>query len=124
LPSSHKHKDIVTSTLAHDGVQCVLNTPEAPRWGGIWESAVTCVKLHLRRITAHSPSHFLSGRPFTTVPDPDLWHFAVGRLGYWQSIQAILQGLWMKWHQEYLTTLKKIREMDHLNTQPLNCRSR
>ncbi|XP_070854707.1 uncharacterized protein [Drosophila suzukii] len=35
-----------------------------------------------------SPAHFLIGRPLTTVPDPDLNHIPVGRLGYWQSIQA------------------------------------
>jgi len=53
-----------------------------------------------------SPAHFLISWPFTTVPDPDLSHFPVGRLGYWQSIQAKLQGFWKKLHQEYLTTTK------------------
>jgi len=41
------------------------------------------------------------------VPDPDLSHIPVGRLGYGQSIQAMLQGFWKKWHQEYLTTLQQ-----------------
>ncbi|KAH8345409.1 hypothetical protein KR084_001463 [Drosophila pseudotakahashii] len=54
-----------------------------------------------------SPAHFLIGRPLTTVPDPDLSHIPVGRLGYWQSIQSMLQGFWKKWHQEYLTTLQQ-----------------
>ncbi|XP_043947289.2 uncharacterized protein LOC122817906 [Drosophila biarmipes] len=142
LLSSQEHQDIVTSTLADDGIQWVLIPPRAPHWGGKWESAVRCVKLHLRRITGNStltfeqmrtllsqisavinsrplcyvpdtetnylsPAHFLIGRPFTTVPDPDLSHIPVGRLGYWQSIQAMLQGFWKKWHQEYLTTLQQ-----------------
>jgi len=142
LLASQRHKDIVTSTLADDGIQWVLIPPRAPHWGGKWESAVRCVKLHLRRVTGNStltfeqmrtllaqisavinsrplcytsdtegnylsPAHFLIGRPLTTVPDPDLSHIPMGRLGYWQSIQAMLQGFWKKWHQEYLTTLQQ-----------------
>ncbi|XP_070075755.1 uncharacterized protein [Drosophila takahashii] len=142
LLSSQTHKDTVSSTLADDGIQWVLIPPRAPHWGGKWESAVRCVKLHLRRITGNStltfeqmrtllaqisavinsrplchtpdtetnylsPAHFLIGRPLTTVPDPDLSHIPVGRLGYWQSIQSMLQGFWKKWHQEYLTTLQQ-----------------
>jgi len=117
LLSSQRHKDIVTSTLADDGIQWVLIPPRALHWGGKWESAVRCVKLHLRRVTGNStltfeqmrtllaqiravinsrplcytsdtednylsPAHFLIGRPLTTVPDPDLSHIPVGRLGY------------------------------------------
>ncbi|XP_070075756.1 uncharacterized protein [Drosophila takahashii] len=142
LLSSQTHKDTVSSTLADDGIQWLLIPPRAPHWGGKWESAVRCVKLHLRRITGNStltfeqmrtllaqisavinsrplchtpdtetnylsPAHFLIGRPLTTVPDPDLSHIPVGRLGYWQSIQSMLQGFWKKWHQEYLTTLQQ-----------------
>jgi len=44
-----------------------------------------------------SPAHFLIGRSLTTVPDPDLSHNPVGRLGYCQSIQAMLQGFWKQW---------------------------
>ncbi|XP_046868940.1 uncharacterized protein LOC124461460 [Drosophila willistoni] len=29
------------------------------------------------------------------------------RLGYWQSIQSMMQGFWKQWHQEYLTTLQQ-----------------
>jgi len=54
-----------------------------------------------------SPGHFLIGRPLTTVPDPDLSHIPVGRLGYWQGMQAMLQGFWKKWHKEYLTTVQQ-----------------
>jgi len=144
LLSSQRHKDIVTSTLADDGIQWVLIPPRAAHWGGKRESAVRCVKLHLRQVTGSStltfeqmrtllaqisavissrplcytsdtkdnylsPAHFLIGRPLTTVPDPDTHthHIPVGRLGYWQIIQAMLQGFWKKWHQEYLTTLQQ-----------------
>jgi len=37
----------------------------------------------------------------------DLSHIPVFRLRYWQSKQAMLQGFWKKWHQEYLITLQQ-----------------
>ncbi|XP_070075687.1 uncharacterized protein [Drosophila takahashii] len=51
-----------------------------------------------------SPAHLLIGRPYTSVPEGDLGHIAVNRLDYWQNVQAMLQGFWKRWHQEYLTT--------------------
>lgn len=142
LLSSPQHTDVVTSTLADEGIKWILIPPRAPHWGGKWESAVRCVKLHLRRVIGNStltleqmrtllaqisavinsrplcytsdtevnylsPAHFLIGRPFTTLPDPDLSHLPAGRLGYWQSIQSMYQGFWKQWHQEYLTTLQQ-----------------
>jgi len=38
--------------------------PRAPHWGGKWESAVRCVKLHLRRVTGHSTLSFEQMRTF------------------------------------------------------------
>ncbi|EDW39491.1 GL21371 [Drosophila persimilis] len=54
-----------------------------------------------------SPAHFLIGRPFTTIPEADLGHITVGRLGYRQSNQSMYHGFWKQWHQEYLTTLQQ-----------------
>ncbi|XP_070068101.1 uncharacterized protein [Drosophila takahashii] len=54
-----------------------------------------------------SPAHLLIGRPYTSVPEGDLGHIAVNRLDYWQNVQAMLQGFWERWHQEYLTTLQQ-----------------
>jgi len=54
LLSSQRHKVIITSTLADDGIQWVLIPPRVPHWGGKWESAVRCVNLHLRRVTGNS----------------------------------------------------------------------
>ncbi|KAH8266552.1 hypothetical protein KR026_001485, partial [Drosophila bipectinata] len=28
-------------------------------------------------------------------------------LDYWQGVQALYQGFWKRWHQEYLTTLQQ-----------------
>ncbi|EDW40014.1 GL16224 [Drosophila persimilis] len=142
LLASQQHTDLVTHTLADDGIQWVFIPPGSPHWGGKWESAVRSVQLHLRRVVGTSmlifeqmrtllaqvsavvnsrplcytpdtevnylsPAHFLIGRPFTTIPEADLGHITVGRLGYWQSIQSMYQGFWKQWHQEYLTTLQQ-----------------
>nr|XP_043067310.1 uncharacterized protein LOC122321445 [Drosophila bipectinata] len=124
LLSSTQHKDHVANSLADEGIQWTFIPPRAPHWGGKWESAVRCVKLHLRRVIGSStltheqmrtllaqisavvnsrplcytsdtdsnylsPAHFLIGRPITTIPEADLGHIPVGRLGYWQSIQSM-----------------------------------
>ncbi|XP_044313395.1 uncharacterized protein LOC123037341 [Drosophila rhopaloa] len=97
LLSSQTHKNTVSSTLADD------------------DAHTSCAVINSRpfcytpdtETNYLSPAHFLIGRPLTTVPDPDLSHIPVGRLGYWQSIQSMLQGFWRKWHQEYLTTLQQ-----------------
>ncbi|XP_046868719.1 uncharacterized protein LOC124461206 [Drosophila willistoni] len=142
LLASQPHIEKVRNALANDGIQWVFIPPHAPHWGGKWESAVRCVKLHIRRVIGKStltyeqmrtllaqvsavvnsrplcynsdtdinylsPAHFLIGRPLTTIPEADLGHIPVGRLGYWQSIQSMMQGFWKQWHQEYLTTLQQ-----------------
>ncbi|XP_041450132.1 uncharacterized protein LOC121404545 [Drosophila obscura] len=142
LLASQQHTNLITHTMADEGIQWVFIPPRAPHWGGKWESAVRSVKLHLRRVIGSStltfaeqmrtllaqvsavvnsrplcytpdtevnylsPAHFLIGRPYTAIPEADLDHIPVGRLGYWQSIQSMYQGFWKKWHQEYLTTLQ------------------
>ncbi|XP_046868338.1 uncharacterized protein LOC124460789 [Drosophila willistoni] len=142
LLASQPHIEKVRNALANGGIQWVFIPPHAPHWGGKWESAVRCVKLHIRRVIGKStltyeqmrtllaqvsavvnsrplcynsdtdinylsPAHFLIGRPLTTIPEADLGHIPVGRLGYWQSIQSMMQGFWKQWHQEYLTTLQQ-----------------
>ncbi|XP_041452039.1 uncharacterized protein LOC121405436 [Drosophila obscura] len=58
-------------------------------------------------LTYLSPAHFLIGRPFTTIPEGDLSHLPINRLDYWQHLQAMYQGFWKRWHQEYLTSLQQ-----------------
>jgi hypothetical protein len=54
LLASQQHTDLVTRTLADDGIQWIFIPPHAPHWGGKWESAVRSVKLHLRRVIGNS----------------------------------------------------------------------
>nr|XP_043065771.1 uncharacterized protein LOC122321020 [Drosophila bipectinata] len=142
LLASTNHRDLVSQTLADEGINWVFIPPYAPHWGGKWESSVRSVKLHLRRIIGNtiltfeqmhtllaqisavvnsrplyytpdtdvtylSPAHLLIGRSFTTIPEGDLSHIPENRLDYWQGVQALYQGFWKRWHQEYLTTLQQ-----------------
>nr|XP_043067308.1 uncharacterized protein LOC122321443 [Drosophila bipectinata] len=142
LLASTNHRDLVSQTLADEGINWVFIPPYAPHWGGKWESSVRSVKLHLRRIIGNtiltfeqmhtllaqisavvnsrplyytpdtdvtylSPAHMLIGRSFTTIPEGDLSHIPENRLDYWQGVQALYQGFWKRWHQEYLTTLQQ-----------------
>ncbi|XP_046868562.1 uncharacterized protein LOC124461016 [Drosophila willistoni] len=54
-----------------------------------------------------SPAHFLIGRTYTAVPEDSYLQIPTNRLSYWQHVQAMLQGFWKRWHQEYLTSLQQ-----------------
>ncbi|XP_058828013.1 uncharacterized protein LOC131687933 [Topomyia yanbarensis] len=44
--------------------------------------------------TALTPGHFLTGRPLTAVPKPDLQDIPENRLTLWQRSQAFVQRIW------------------------------
>lgn len=54
-----------------------------------------------------TPSHFLIGRPYTTLPEGNLLDAPINRLTYWETTQNMFQGFWKRWHQEYLTSLQQ-----------------
>ncbi|XP_058836359.1 uncharacterized protein LOC131692951 [Topomyia yanbarensis] len=56
--------------------------------------------------TALTPGHFLTGRPLTAVPEPDLQDIPENRLALWQRSQAFVQRIWRKWKTEYLSSLQ------------------
>ncbi|XP_074039995.1 uncharacterized protein [Leptinotarsa decemlineata] len=56
--------------------------------------------------TALTPSHFLIGRPLTTLPDPDLTTVNKNRLFHFQCLQQLQQHFWTRWSQEYVSELQ------------------
>ncbi|XP_075155635.1 uncharacterized protein LOC142228991 [Haematobia irritans] len=94
---SQTHNEIVSASLAEDGIQWTFIPPFAPHWGGMWESAVRSVKLHLKRVIGNTELTFeqmhtllaqveavVNSRPLGTVPDTDCEylspaHFLIGR---------------------------------------------
>ena len=60
--SSYMHE--LGNSLTNEGTSWSFNPPEAPHFGGIWESAVKSVKHHIRRVVG---SHSLTFEEFYTL---------------------------------------------------------
>ncbi|XP_055944621.1 uncharacterized protein LOC129975584 [Argiope bruennichi] len=56
-------------------------------------------------LSALTPGHFLIGRPFTAIVEPNLINTLENRLGLWQKTTKFVQLIWKKWHNDYLTIL-------------------
>ncbi|XP_033212150.1 uncharacterized protein LOC117169753 [Belonocnema kinseyi] len=54
-----------------------------------------------------TPAHFLIGRTFSSLADPDLSHVNQGRLSNWQRIQQLQQHMWKRWSKEYISELQR-----------------
>ncbi|XP_055909573.1 uncharacterized protein LOC129944268 [Eupeodes corollae] len=96
LVLSQKHNDTVISSLAKDGIAWHFIPPSAPHFGGLWESGIRSVKLHLRRVIGSTILTFeelttvtcqieaiLNSRPLCCLSDVDLnpltpSHFLIG----------------------------------------------
>ena len=94
---SQQHNDIVSASLSEDGIRWTYIPPYSPHWGGIWESAVRSVKLHLRRVIGDTTLTFeqmntllvqieavVNSRPLGATPDTENnylspSHFLLGR---------------------------------------------
>lgn len=50
-----------------------------------------------------TPSHFLICEPLVTVPDQNYELTYIGSLRRWQYTLRMLQDLWRRWSQQYLT---------------------
>ena len=54
-----------------------------------------------------TPGHFLICAPLTALPDPDLSHIPISRLGRWQLLQKFVQVIWKAWSRDYLHQLQQ-----------------
>lgn len=54
-----------------------------------------------------TPAHFLIGRRFNSVVDPNLQHLNESRLSIWQRLQQMQQNLWERWDKEYIAELQQ-----------------
>ncbi|GFT08249.1 integrase catalytic domain-containing protein [Trichonephila clavipes] len=72
--------------------------PRAPNHGGLWEAGVKAVKYHLRRV--------MVGRPITAIAEPSLTEVSDNRLKVWQKQTKIVQHIWKRWSNNYLSTLQ------------------
>lgn len=56
-------------------------------------------------LQALTPSHFLIGRPLTTLPEPNLLDCKTSLLSRWKTLQQMYQMFWKQWRQDYLNQL-------------------
>jgi hypothetical protein len=53
-----------------------------------------------------TPGHFLIGRPITAMIEPDVSNRKVDLLTRWQRVQMMVQTIWKKWQNSYLSHLQ------------------
>ena len=53
-----------------------------------------------------TPSHFLTGKQLTALPELNLMEVPENRLNRWQRVQALAQHYWSRWSKEYLSELQ------------------
>lgn len=53
-----------------------------------------------------TPSHFLIGRPLTSIPDADLTKLPETRLSTFQRMQQSVQHFWKRWKRDYVHCLQ------------------
>ncbi|GFX70521.1 DUF1758 domain-containing protein [Trichonephila clavipes] len=53
-----------------------------------------------------TPGHFLVGRPITAIAEPSLTEVSDNRLKVWQKQTKIVQHIWKRWSNNYLSTLQ------------------
>ncbi|XP_072380678.1 uncharacterized protein [Diabrotica undecimpunctata] len=58
-------------------------------------------------LTPLTPSHFLIGRPITTIPDTDLSTIPIGRLSNYKMIRHMYQQFWNRYVKEYVSQLQQ-----------------
>uniref|UniRef100_A0A1Y1MZS6 DUF5641 domain-containing protein n=1 Tax=Photinus pyralis TaxID=7054 RepID=A0A1Y1MZS6_PHOPY len=54
-----------------------------------------------------TPAHFLIGRPFTTIADPDVTDIPTARLSRYQYLQSLNRQFWRRWSKEYIHELQQ-----------------
>ncbi|XP_055952313.1 uncharacterized protein LOC129988184 isoform X1 [Argiope bruennichi] len=53
-----------------------------------------------------TPGHFLVGRPISAIVEPSLTELPDNRLKVWQKLTKIVQQIWKRWSNNYLSTLQ------------------
>ncbi|GFU46107.1 integrase catalytic domain-containing protein [Trichonephila clavipes] len=54
-----------------------------------------------------TPAHFLIGRPITSISEPNIIHIETNRLNIYQRLTKIVQSIWKRWSNNYLSNLQQ-----------------
>ena len=120
----------VTDFLAKDQTSWHMIPPNAPHFGGLWESAVNSAKNHVIRVIGETRLTYeelytvltqveacLNSRPLTAVPNPDLRDVSENRLKRYDHLQKMIQHFWQRWQNEYLCQLQQQNKWSHCQSK-------
>ena len=123
------------------GTDWRLIPERAPHFGGLWESTVKSMKMHLKKVTANVKLTYeeastvltqieacLNSRPLSSIASIDNkegieimtpGHFLIGRPltavpdppSLRQLCQALVRHFWKRWSAEYLTTVNRLNKL-------------
>ncbi|XP_070068052.1 uncharacterized protein [Drosophila takahashii] len=114
------HSEEISTFLSSHEIYWHFISPSAPHFGGIRETGVRSIKLHLKRVIGSSALTFeeystlliqieglLNSRPLCAPSDHSLnpltpSHFLTGQ----PLTSGKVQGFWKRWNLEYLSTLQ------------------
>ncbi|GFS85719.1 integrase catalytic domain-containing protein [Trichonephila clavipes] len=54
-----------------------------------------------------TPAHFLFGRPITSISELNIIHIETNRLNIYQRLTKIVQSIWKRWSNNYLSNLQQ-----------------
>ncbi|XP_070068174.1 uncharacterized protein [Drosophila takahashii] len=118
LAIKHSKDEYLSNYFANERILWHFIPPSAPHFGGIWESGVRSIKLHMKRVMGSTaltfeklstvliqieallnsrplcssgdttldsltPAHFLTGAPYTAIPEPSRLDVPINRLERW-----------------------------------------
>lgn len=101
--AKHHMKRTVVSSLTFEELTTLATQIE-----GILNSRpLTPLSTDPEDLNALTPAHLLIGNPITFQPQYDLVDVNINRLDRWQQIQHMQQGIWKRWHKDYLNELQQ-----------------
>ncbi|GFW53068.1 integrase catalytic domain-containing protein [Trichonephila clavipes] len=54
-----------------------------------------------------TPAHLLIGRPIISISEPNVIHIETNRLNIYQRLTKIVQSIWKRWSNNYLSNLQQ-----------------
>ncbi|GFS54628.1 integrase catalytic domain-containing protein [Trichonephila clavipes] len=68
---------------------------------------LTSLSMDIDDLSVSTPAHFLIGRPITSISEPNIIHIETNRLNIYQRLTKIVQSIWKRWSNNYLSNLQQ-----------------
>lgn len=102
----HLKRVLANACLTYEDLCTVLNEIEAI----LNSRPLTPMSSDPNDCSSLTPSHFLIGKPVTSLPDPDVQGIPETRLSHYQRLQQIQQHFWSRWALEYVSELQVLQK--------------